>query len=225
MTKKVAVVLSGCGCFDGAEIHESVLTLLALSKNGADYEVIAPNKDQYHVINHATGKEMPEKRNILVEAARIARGEIKDLARANPEDYDALIFPGGFGAAKNLFDFALKQDESYEVDPDVIAFIKAFKQAQKPVGFICIAPMMIPLVYPSDVKMTIGNEQSVAKIVQAKGAQHINTAVDAICIDEKNKVVSTSAYMLGQNPYEVSQGIEKLVNKVLEMSKSSVHSL
>ena len=105
-SKNILVILSGCGVYDGAEIHESVLTLLALARHGASVTIAAPNKDQMHVINHATGDVMSESRNVMVEAARIARGQITDLSEIQSGDYDAVFIPGGFGAAKNLCTFA-----------------------------------------------------------------------------------------------------------------------
>lgn len=216
-SQKVAVLLSGAGCFDGAEIHESVLTLLSLSRRKVACEMVAPNKPQLHVINHLSGEAMPESRNVLIESARIARGKIKDLAEADPDNYAALVIPGGYGAAKNLFDFALKQNVDFRIDPAVKAFIKAFQLASKPVGFICISPMMIADIYPKGVKMTIGNDRKLAEIVAQKGSEHIATAVDDICVDKAHKVVSTPAYMLGQSIDQVSRGIDKLIDKVLAL--------
>ncbi|MBK2123724.1 isoprenoid biosynthesis glyoxalase ElbB [Fangia hongkongensis] len=218
---KIAVVLSGSGVFDGAEIHESVLTLLALCKRGIEHDVIAPNVDQYHVINHVTGTEMNETRNVLIESARIARGEIKDLSEVKSTDYDALILPGGFGAAKNLFDFAIKQNADYTILPMLKSFICAFRDAGKPVGFICISPMMIPEIYPKGVKLTIGNDSETAKVAMEKGATHVDTKVDEICVDYENQIVSTAAYMTQSSIYEISLGIDKLVEKVCELAKNT----
>ncbi len=160
MHKKVAVILSGCGVYDGAEIHESVITLLRLSQRGAQVQCFAPNIAQHHVINHLTGEEMPESRNVLVESARIARGEIKDLREARAEDFDALIVPGGFGAAKNLSDFAIAGAQC-QVQPDVLALARGFVDAGKPVGLICIAPAMAAKIYGAGVQCTIGNDAGI----------------------------------------------------------------
>lgn len=214
--KKVAVLLAGCGASDGSEIHEAVLTLLALSKRGVDYEIIAPNKPQYHVINHLTAQEMAESRNMLVEAARIARGNIKDLASVRTEDYDALILPGGFGVAKNLCDFAFKQDASFMVDAEIKAFIEQFKNAHKPVGFICIAPMIAAEIYPN-VKLTIGKDKATAEVLKQKGAKHVIESATGVCVDKVHKVSSTPAYMLGKSIAEVAEGIDKLVESVLTL--------
>jgi len=216
--KKVAVILSGCGVFDGAEIHESVLTLLALEQAGASYQCFAPNIDQVHVINHLKGEVSEgETRNVLVESARIARGNAKDVADANADDFDALILPGGFGAAKNLCDFAFKGAEC-KVNPDVLAFCQAMAAQEKPLGFICIAPAMIPHVYGKGAKVTIGNDQETASAIETMGGEHICCPVNEFVVDEVNKVVSTPAYMLAGNILEAKLGIDKLVNKVLDMS-------
>jgi len=214
--KKVAVVLSGCGVFDGAEIHESVLTLLRLEQQGASYQCMAPNIDQLHVINHLKGEVAEgESRNVLVEAARIARGEIIDLATANPADYDALIIPGGFGAAKNLSDFAVKGPDCH-VNPDLLAFAQAIHKANKPVGLICIAPAMTPLLFGEGATCTIGTDQETAAAIEAMGGQHTNCPVDDIVIDEQRKLITTPAYMLAGSIVEAASGINKLVDEVLK---------
>ena len=140
--KKIAVVLSGCGVYDGAEIHEAVLTLYAIAVNGAAYEIFAPDIDQHHVVNHLAGSEMNESRNVLVESARIARGNIKALSEFNGKDFDAIIFPGGFGAAKNLSTFAF-DGSNCQVNSDVEAAIKEMISLGKPVGALCIAPVIL----------------------------------------------------------------------------------
>ncbi len=214
---RVAVVLSGCGVFDGAEIHESVLTLLRLAEKGIDYQCLAPNIDQLHVINHLTGEiSEGERRNVLVEAARIARGEIIDLARATADDYDAVILPGGFGAAKNLSDFALK-GAACSVNPELKRFVTALHAAGKPVGLICIAPALTPLLIGQGARCTIGNEEGVAQAIEAMGGQHQNCAVEDIVVDRQNKLVTTPAYMLAGSIVEAAQGINKLVDAVVEM--------
>ncbi|MDO8954029.1 MAG: isoprenoid biosynthesis glyoxalase ElbB [Gammaproteobacteria bacterium] len=217
MMKKIAVVLAGCGQMDGSEIHEATLTLLALAQNGASYEGLAPNRDQYEVFNHYAQKPEAGTRNILVEAARIMRGNVKVLDQAKVEDYDAVIFPGGNGAAKNLFDLAIR-GQDYKVEPDILKFAKAFQATGKPMGFICISPMMIPFIYPAGAKMTIGNDSATAKMAKAHGAIHVNCPVDDIVVDARYKLVSTPAYMLGPTIADVQKGIEKLVKKVLEFA-------
>lgn len=220
MKKKIGVVLSGCGVYDGAEIHESVITLLAIDRAGAEAVCMAPNVDQLHVINHLTGQEAKgETRNVLVESARIARGNIKDIAEVKADDLDALIFPGGFGAAKNLCDFAVK-GENCEVHPEVKRLVKEFEQKQKPQAVLCIAPAMMAKIYEdSDANptLTIGNDPDTSAKMEAMGTKHQNAVVTEVVVDAPNRIVSTPAYMLGQNIGEVAEGIEKTVNQLVKM--------
>ncbi len=215
--KKVAVILSGCGVYDGAEIHESVITLLRLDQRGAHAQCFAPNVAQMHVINHLTGEQMPESRNVLVESARIARGEVKDIREANVEDFDALIVPGGFGAAKNLSDFAVKGAEC-TVQPDVLALAEAFAEASKPVGLMCISPAMAAKIYGPGVICTIGNDADTATVVNKMGATHQECDVSDIVEDKARKLVSTPAYMLAQSISEAASGINKMVDRVLKLT-------
>ncbi|AOE48866.1 isoprenoid biosynthesis glyoxalase ElbB [Kangiella sediminilitoris] len=215
--KKFAVVLSGCGVFDGAEIYESVLTLQALERNNIEYQCFAPNIEQMHVINHLTGEVAEgESRNVLVEAARIARGEIKDLAEAKADEFDAVILPGGFGAAKNLSDFAVKGSDC-AVNPELVRFIQGFADAKKPVGFVCIAPAMLPLIFGKGTKLTIGNDEETAKAIEAMGGVHVACQVDDIVVDEDKQLVTTPAYMLAGSISEAAKGINKLVDKMVSM--------
>lgn len=215
--KKVAVILSGSGVFDGAEIHESVLSLHAIEKQGASWHCFAPNIDQLHVINHKTGEEMDETRNVLVEAARIARGKIEDVAKLNVDDYDALLLPGGFGAAKNLTDFAVKGAEC-SINTHVASACRAFAQAGKPAGYLCIAPTIIPLIYDQGVKATIGNDAATAAAFNTLGGLHVESQVDQVVFDEQHLVLSTPAYMLAENISEAAKGIEALVEKLVSLS-------
>ncbi|WP_339517724.1 isoprenoid biosynthesis glyoxalase ElbB [Pseudomonas proteolytica] len=217
MSKKIAVILSGCGVYDGAEIHESVITLLRLDQRGAEVQCFAPDIAQMHVINHLTGEEMPESRNVLVESARIARGEVKDIREARVEEFDALIVPGGFGAAKNLSTFAV-EGAGCSVNPDVLALAEAFAEAAKPVGLICISPALAAKIYGPGVTCTIGNDTDTAAALDKMGANHQDCAVDEIVEDKARKLVSTPAYMLGKNISEVASGINKLVDRVLELT-------
>jgi enhancing lycopene biosynthesis protein 2 len=215
---RVGVLLSGCGVYDGAEIHESVLTLLALDRAGAETVCTAPNVDQYHVVNHLTGEATDEKRNVLVESARISRGEIRDLAEVKGADLDALIIPGGFGAAKNLSDFAFKGPDS-EVHPEVRRLLAELVDAGKPIGAICISPAIVAKAL-ADKKpaVTIGSDAQTAEAIQTMGAEHKVCTVDVFHLDEKNRIVSTPAYMLGPGIKDVAVGIEKLVDQVLNMA-------
>ena len=215
--KKVAVILSGCVVYDGAVIHESVITLLRLDQRGAQVQCFAPNIAQMHVINHLTGEEMPETRNVLVESARIARGEVKDLREANADDFDALIVPGGFGAAKNLSNFAVEGDKC-SVNPDVLALAEAFAEAGKPVGLICISPALAAKIYGPGVVCTIGNDADTSAAVVKMGGTHEECDVHDIVEDTQRKLVSTPAYMLAQSIGEAAGGIYKLVDRVLELT-------
>ncbi|AIG03710.1 isoprenoid biosynthesis protein with amidotransferase-like domain [Pseudomonas fluorescens] len=217
MSKKIAVILSGCGVYDGAEIHESVITLLRLDQRGAQVQCFAPDIAQLHVINHLTGEEMPESRNVLVESARIARGEVKDIREAQVEEFDALIVPGGFGAAKNLSNFAV-EGAGCSVNPDLLALAEAFAEAGKPVGLICISPALAAKIYGPGVTCTIGNDTDTAAALDKMGATHQECTVDEIVEDKARKLVSTPAYMLARNISEVASGINKLVDRVLELT-------
>ncbi|SUQ55934.1 Sigma cross-reacting protein 27A [Raoultella terrigena] len=215
--KKIGVVLSGCGVYDGTEIHEAVITLLAIARGGAQAVCFAPDKAQTDVINHLTGELLPESRNVLIEAARIARGEIQPLSNARADDLDALIVPGGFGAAKNLSSFASRGSEC-TVDDELKALTQAMHQAGKPLGFICIAPALLPKILPAPLRVTIGTDLDTAEALEDMGAEHVPCPVDDIVVDEENKVVTTPAYMLAQNIAEAASGIEKLVARVLVLT-------
>jgi len=212
--KKVAVVLAGCGVFDGAEIYESTLTLLALDRQDIPYQCLAPNIAQMHVINHLTGEVAAEEsRNVLVEAARLARGEILDLAQAQVSDYAAVIFPGGFGAAKNLCDFALKGPDC-EVNPGVEQFILNALDQKLPLGFICIAPAMMAKIAQKagfQTQLTLGTGQDWAQKIEAMQQIHVQCGVHDVVIDEARRIVSTPAYQLAERISEAADGIEKLV--------------
>ncbi len=216
MSKKVGVVLSGCGVYDGTEVHEAVLTLLALDQRGAEVVMAAPDKEQAHVINHLTGEVDPHPRNVLVESARIARGTIKPLAELQADEIDALVFPGGFGGAKNLSDFAF-QGAAMTVDPDVTRIVDAMRAAGKPIGFICITPTLAAKLIPG-VTITLGCACDASEASSGLGATHVETEVHETVIDAANKVVSTSAYMLGPWVANVHKGIDKLVGELLEMA-------
>lgn len=217
MAKKVGVLLSGCGVFDGAEIHESVLTLLALDRAGAKIACMAPDMEQLHVMNHLSQTESDEKRNVLVESARIARGDIQNLKDVTASQIDALIIPGGFGAAKNLSDFAVKGPEA-TVHPQVQRVIGEMLDAGKPIGALCIAPVtLVRAIAEKSPEVTIGNDTGTASAIGKMGGVHIDCSVDEIHVDQKNKIVTTPAYMLGPGIKDVAVGIERLVEKVLAL--------
>ncbi|SFC54500.1 isoprenoid biosynthesis glyoxalase ElbB [Pseudoalteromonas denitrificans] len=215
--KKIAVILSGCGVFDGSEIHEAVLTLLHIEKLGAQYQCFAPNIDQMHVINHLTGEvDKQVSRNVLIESARIARGEIKDVKELNAQEFDALILPGGFGAAKNLCDFATQGANSI-MNKHVENACKQFSELRKPAAYICIAPAIIGHVYPKGVLMTIGTDIDTAEQINQLGAKHVNCDVSDFIYDETFNVISTPAYMLANSIIEANTSIENTISKVFEI--------
>jgi enhancing lycopene biosynthesis protein 2 len=215
--KRIAVILAGCGVYDGAEIHESVLTLLRLDQHGAEVKCFAPNISQMHVIDHLTGDEsVSESRNVLVEAARITRGEITDLEQASAEAFDGVIVPGGFGAAKNLCNFAVEGSEM-AVNESFKRFIQAMHRAGKPVGLICIAPVMAGQLFGDGVECTIGNDTLTAEAIEDMGGQHKICAVGEVHIDPIHKLVTTPAYMLAERISEAATGINLLVDTILEM--------
>lgn len=215
--KRVGVVLSGCGYLDGAEIQEAVCTLLALDKRKAALVAMAPDVEQLHVVDHVKSAPVDgARRNVLAEASRIVRGQIKDLAAVSAGDLDALIFIGGFGAAKNLCSFAV-EGKGMKVVPQVERLVRETRAAGKPMGFICIAPVIAAKVLGADgVTVTIGNDPGTAEAIASWGAKHVDRRVDDIAVDEKLKIVSTPAYMLGPWIADVNAGIDKLVQAVME---------
>lgn len=215
---KVAVVLAGCGVYDGAEINEAVLTLLSLEQQGASYQCFAPDIEQLHVINHLTGEPEPgERRNVLVEAARIARGNIKDLAEADVADFDALLVPGGFGAAKNLCNFAVA-GAAMEVLPQFLQLAQAFHKAGKPIGLVCIAPVMAAAICGAGTQCTIGSDAETAAAIETMGAEHLACPVSEARVDTANKLVTTPAYMLAGSVSEAYSGISECVKEVLALA-------
>jgi len=214
--RKIAVVLAGCGVLDGAEIHEAVLTLLAINNIGAEYTIFAPDKDQHHVMNHYTHKESLEKRNVLVESARIARGKISPLKDFKATNFDAIVFPGGFGVAKNLCTFAFDGADC-KVDPFVEKAISDMLRARKPIGAMCISPVILAKIIGQGVKLTIGNDASTASAINKMNALHINAGHGEIVVDQKFKVVTTPCYMLDADITDIQHGTENLVKAVLDL--------
>lgn len=212
--KKFAVVLAGCGVYDGAEIHEATLSMYAIARQGASYDVFAPDIPQHHVINHLTGKEMPETRNVLVESARIARGNIKPLSAFDPADYDVLLLPGGFGAAKNLSTFAFDGPDC-SVDPDVERALRGMHKAGKPIGALCISPVILAKVF-GGVTLTIGSDTGTVQAVEKLGATHTNTTHGQVVVDQKNKLYTTPCYMLDANIAQIGEGAENIVKALME---------
>ncbi|MBV5318340.1 MAG: isoprenoid biosynthesis glyoxalase ElbB [Desulfobulbaceae bacterium] len=213
--KQFAVILSGCGHQDGAEVHEATLTLWAIHKNGAEYHCYAPDIKQHHVLNHITGEEMSEQRNVLIESARIARGKIASLATFSPESVDGLVIPGGFGAAKNLSSYAF-DGAACTVNNHVAKAIKAMHAAGKPIGALCIAPVIVAKVL-GDVNLTIGQDSATAANLAAMGAKHTPTLPGEIVIDRQNKLVTTPCYMLNSRVDQIADGADNLIKAMLEM--------
>ena len=212
---KVLVILSGCGVYDGSEIHEAVSTLLHLDRHGASVTIAAPDVEQAQVVNHLSSEQTSEKRNMRVEAARIARGAAEDLAAISGEEFDAVILPGGFGAATNLCDFAVS-GAACKVNPEVRRVLEEAHEAGKPLGFICISPTIAARLFPG-ISVTIGSDEATAAAVEKMGARHVKRPTEEVCIDESNRIVTTPAYMTAQKIGEVHRGIGKLVDHVLGM--------
>jgi len=212
--KKFAVVLSGCGVYDGAEIHEATLSMYAIKKHGATYEVFAPDVMQHHVINHINGEEMPESRNVLVESARIARGKIQPLNQFDPADYDALLFPGGFGAAKNLSTFAF-DGPNCKVNADVEKAVKGMHQAGKAIGALCISPVLLARILGKG-ELTIGQDKDTSSAIEKMGATHKNTGHGEVLLDKANKLFTTPCYMLDADIAQIGEGAENIIKAMLE---------
>ncbi|CAG35588.1 isoprenoid biosynthesis glyoxalase ElbB [Desulfotalea psychrophila] len=212
---KIAVILSGCGHLDGSEIHEATMSLWAIHSHGCDYHCFAPDIDQLHVINHLNGEETGESRNVLVESARIARGKISDLNQFKAEDYDALIIPGGFGAAKNLSDY-FSAGVNCQVNPEVKKAIIDMHQAKKPIGALCIAPMLLARLI-SGVEITLGQDPISHQNAEKMGASTQTTDHGQIVIDRKNLVVSTPCYMLDARVDQIGAGADALMTEIVEM--------
>ncbi|MFO7671135.1 MAG: isoprenoid biosynthesis glyoxalase ElbB [Bacteroidales bacterium] len=215
--KKFAIVLSGCGVYDGTEIHEATLSMLAIARLGGSYQVFAPDMDQHHVINHLTGMVMEESRNVLVESARIARGKIRDLKEFHPDEFDGLLFPGGFGAAKNLCSWAF-DGANATVLPEVEDAIKGMVQLHKPIGALCISPVILAKVL-GGVRLTIGDDQATARALESVGATHTSATHGEVVVDHKFKLATTPCYMLEATIDQIADGAENVVKAMLELMR------
>jgi len=213
--KKIAVLLSGCGVFDGAEIHEATLSLLAISRQGASYEIFAPDINQHHVINHITGEEMDETRNVLVESARIARGKIKDLKEFNPSSFDGLLLPGGFGAAKNLSTWAF-EGANATVLPEVEKAITGMVALRKPVGALCISPVILAKIL-GKVHLTIGDDEGTIDAIESLGSIHVQTTHGEVVVDPDFNLVTTPCYMLDATISQVAEGANNVVDAMIKL--------
>lgn len=224
MGKRVALVLAGCGVYDGTEIHEASAILVHLSRGGASVKMFAPNIDQMHVVDHLKGSPTEEKRNVLIESARLARGEIQDLSQLNVKDHDAIIFPGGFGAAKNLCTWAV-QGKDCSVNDQVKATLQAFHGEGKPIGLCCISPVLAAKVFPG-CEVTVGHDKDerspdvpgTAEAITQLGCKHVCKTVSETHVDQKNKLVTTCAFMCKAPLHEVFDGIGAMVQDVLKLA-------
>ena len=216
--KKVAVILSGCGFLDGAEITEAISTLVAIGQQGAEYKVFAPNKEAPET-NHLTQQPTGQSRNVMQEAARIARGEIQPIEELQAADFDALALPGGFGAALHLCNFAEKGSGG-ELDPQVARVVQDFHANRKPIAAICIAPAIMAMAFgDKGVNVTIGNDAGTATEIEKTGAKHQNCAVEKYVVDTSNKVITTPAYMYGTaKPHQIFEGVSGAINELLQMA-------
>ncbi len=216
---RFAIILSGCGRSDGSEIHETVTAMLAITELGCSYDCYAPNIEQAVVINGLTSEKTAERRNVLVESARLARGDIKDIRELNIKDYEGLILPGGLGAVTNWCDFAQSGIECHVEDSISRVLEEAYKQ-KLVIGAMCIAPVIVAKVLGKHgITVTIGNDKTVAKSIEATGAQQKDTKVEEACVDEKNRIVTTPAYMLAQNISEVNQGARSMIKAMISLAE------
>ncbi|XP_018531222.1 glutamine amidotransferase-like class 1 domain-containing protein 3, mitochondrial [Lates calcarifer] len=224
MAKRVAVILSGCGVYDGSEIHEASAILVHLSRAGAKVQMFAPDTDQMHVVNHCDGKPTEEKRNVLQESARIARGEVTDLAKLDVSAFDAAIIPGGFGVAKNLSDFAVK-NKDFTIQPHLEKLLKAFHKAGKPMGMCCVSPILAAKIVPG-CELTVGHDKECEKwpyantagVFKEMGCKHVIKDVEEAHVDVKNKLVTTSAFMCNAPMHKVFDGIGVMVTETLKLA-------
>lgn len=225
--KKIGVLLSGNGVYDGSEIHEAVLSLLAIEEAGAEWVCLAPNYNQHHVVNHTNGQEMPETRNILVEAARIARGNIKDIETLDINEIDGLVMPGGFGAAKNFSKWAF-QGAAGDINPIIKEFINKVMKAGKPIATLCVSPVVVAKALEGSgkhPKLTLGTDKDPSPYdikadsvgLAAMGAQPEMKSITEILVDEENKLISAPCYMMEVGVKEVRANVKMAVEKMMEM--------
>ncbi|MCR5114400.1 MAG: isoprenoid biosynthesis glyoxalase ElbB [Bacteroidales bacterium] len=212
--KKFAVILNGCGHLDGSEIHESVMTLLAIDRQECSYTIFAPDMPQYHVMNHLTRQPMEGERNMMVEAARIARGNIREISEYRPADFDALVIPGGFGVAKNLFTYAIDGVNAKVLDSVRKAIVDTHN-ARKPIGALCISPVLVAKVL-GDITVTVGSDPGTIADVEKMGASHVNTNITEVISDKQNLIFTTPCYMLDATIADIADSAENLISTMLE---------
>lgn len=224
---KIGVLLSGCGVYDGAEIHESVLALLAIEEVGAEAVCLAVNQNQHHVVNHLTGEEMPESRNMMVEAARIARGAVKDITNYDVSQLDALVIPGGFGSAKNFSTWAFDGPNG-TILPEIKGLIQQFIANKKPIAALCVSPVVLALaigdlgLHPT---MTLGSNlekspydiQAFSAGMEQKGVQAEMKTIRQVSVDEKLKIVSAPCYMMEASVLEIRNNISQALQALIKL--------
>jgi enhancing lycopene biosynthesis protein 2 len=222
MPRKIGVVLSGCGVYDGSEVHEAVITLLAIDRRGADAVACAPDVMQMHVVDHVTLEiQAGAVRNVLAESARIARGCIRDVAHVTAGELDGLVLPGGYGAAKNLSDF-VANGRACTVHPEVARLVREVHAQRKPIAALCIAPTVIARLLGSERPvLTIGDDLETAADLEAMGARHVAAGATEIVVDRDARVVTTPAYMRAKRISEAAEGIEKAVDALLRMASEA----
>lgn len=212
---KIAIILSGCGVYDGSEIHETVCSMLSVEQNKGSYTLFAPDKAQAHVINHLTGEVMNESRNVLIEAARIARGKIQEISKLKESDFDAVLLPGGYGAAKNLSNYAFEGKEMM-VDTDIDRILNAFLIANKPIGALCISPVILAKLF-QNITVTIGTDPETMGTIEFFGAKHIETSNEDVIVDTENKIVTGPCYMLNATISEIASNTNKVVEALISL--------
>lgn len=223
---KIGILLSGSGVYDGSEIQETIFSLLAIAENGGTPLFMAPNVDQMHVVNHLSGEEMPESRNVLVESARIARGDIEDTVNISADDIDALVIPGGFGTAKNHTTWAVKGPES-EINQDVKRIINEMVSAGKPIAALCMGPTTVAKALEGTKTspiLTVGSTkaespydiEAISNGMEAVGAKTEMKTVSELSIDSNLKIVSSPCYMMDASVLEVREGIQKAIGMLFE---------
>jgi enhancing lycopene biosynthesis protein 2 len=223
--KKIGILLSGCGVYDGSEIQETVLAMLAIQEVGAEYFCISIDKNQHHVINHLNGTEMAETRNMMIESARIARGNVKNINEVEIRDFDALVIPGGFGNAKNLSSWAFDGPKG-TILPEVKLLIVNCINAGRPIAALCVSPILIAKAMEDSgfqVELTLGNSADSSPYnindfhasLKATGAKTFEKNIEGIQIDEKLKIVSAPCYMIEANILEIRNNIKQAIEALM----------
>lgn len=224
---KIGLLLSGCGVYDGAEIQETVLAMLAIQEQGAEYFCISVNKNQHHVINHLTGEEMPEVRNMMTEAARISRGQITEISDVSLEDYDAIVIPGGFGSAKNFTSWAFEGPKG-TILPEIKEFLRIAVENKKPIAALCVSPVIMAKALegsPFQPEMTIGSDKESSPYsitdftagLESTGTITSMKTVAEIQIDTKNKIVTAPCYMMDATIIEIRKNIEEAIKATIHL--------